>query len=300
MLFRSLGGESGISADNIACGLTFQCERVDPHTEPVLHVMMQMSGVTVGGEDSGFELGEVTVEIAAFVVPPDDEWEFRGVIRGEASFGHTSAGATLGATVSFNTIENEFEVTAFIEIYTPDIRILMEGRVGTCSPEGNYLRGSLQVTTELPFTLPQVTISATHFCKPYQPKVFEITATVEADRLMKMIEGDTSRGLHLRTRKKFAVSVALRDHADDHEALADAVAALNNGLKSHGLDKGAEATARLYRSVEVTIQIDNADYGAWWAIKKEMESAVSEKVGVKLDDVRCDGYPQAEIGRAHV
>ena len=87
------------------------------------------------------------------------------------------------------------------------------------------------MTTELPFALPTVTISATHFCKPYQAKVFEISATVEADRLMKAIEGDTSRGLQLRTRKKFAVSVALREHADDHEVLANAVATLNKARR---------------------------------------------------------------------
>ena len=110
---------------------------VNLHPYTVVHVMMQISGVTIGGDrdSTGFEIGEVSVEVAAFVIPPDDNWEFRGVIRGEASFGKTSAGATLGATVSFDTIDNEFEVTAFIEINTPDIRIVVEGRVGTCAPE---------------------------------------------------------------------------------------------------------------------------------------------------------------------
>ena len=78
-------------------------------------------GITIGGEDSPVKLGEVSIDVSAFVNNEQGDastatWEFRGVVRGEASFGSDAVGANLGAQVAFDTSTNEWEVIATVEV----------------------------------------------------------------------------------------------------------------------------------------------------------------------------------------
>ena len=140
--------------------------------------------------------------------------------------------------------------------------------------------------TELPFTLPVIEVSATHHCKPYAANAFEIVASINGKAIKKALQGEKGPGI--KTKKRFKVTVAMPDAADDDEALADAVKALNKGMADNGVDANA---GKVYRSVDMTLVIDNMDYGTWEALKEPLEKAVSKKLEVSRAKVRADGYP---------